>query len=95
MQRDDYHATRDCIILFALVGALGYGSFWLWGQGHAYAAAFTFWCYCTVYTSSGDSRWHECGHGTAFKTKWMNDFIYEIASFMVFRLPETWRPVTG
>ena len=23
-----------------------------------------------------DSRWHECSHGTAFKTPWMNDVIY-------------------
>ena len=26
-----------------------------------------------LYGSRRDSRWHECGHGTAFKTRWMND----------------------
>jgi len=31
------------------------------------------------------------GHGTAFKTRWMNDVIYQIASFMVMRNPVTWR----
>ena len=39
----------------------------------------TWWCvpfflvYGVLYGSSTDSRWHECGHGTAFKTRWMND----------------------
>ena len=35
--------------------------------------------YGALYGSSMDSRWHECGHRTAFRTKWMNDVIYEIA----------------
>ena len=34
-----------------------------------------------------DSRWHECGHGTAFKTPWMNDVVYQIACFMIIREP--------
>ena len=38
-----------------------------------------------------DSRWHECGHGTAFKTRWMNDVVYQIASFMILREPTVWR----
>jgi len=91
MQRDDYHASRDTVILFILIFSFGYGSYSLYQHGYTWTAAFTFWCYCTLYTSSGDSRWHECGHGTAFKTKWLNDVVYELASFMVFRLPETWR----
>ena len=41
--------------------------------------------------ASSDSRWHECGHGTAFKTRWMNDALYQIASFMVLREPTVWR----
>ena len=50
-----------------------------------------FFVYGVLYGSACDSRWHECGHGTAFKTRWMNDVIYEIASFMVMRNPVTWR----
>ena len=38
-----------------------------------------------MYASTSDSRWHEAGHGTAFKTDWMNNALYEIASFMVCR----------
>ena len=31
------------------------------------------------------------GHGTAFKTDWMNNALYEIASFMVMRESTVWR----
>jgi fatty acid desaturase len=51
-----------------------------------------FWlAYGVLYGSASDSRWHECGHGTAFRTKWMNDWVYEIASFMIMRNSATWR----
>ena len=79
MKRDDYHATRDTVILFSLIFSSAYASYQFWQTESYYLFAFTFWIYCTLYTSSGDSRWHECGHGTAFKTKWKNDLLYEIA----------------
>jgi len=44
-----------------------------------------------LYGSATDSRWHECGHGTAFKTRWMNDVVYHIACFMIMREPTIWR----
>jgi fatty acid desaturase len=47
--------------------------------------------YSTLYASTSDSRWHETGHGTAFKTDWMNNALYEIASFMVMRESTVWR----
>ena len=50
-----------------------------------------FFVYGVLYGSSSDSRWHECGHGTAFKTRWMNDVVYQIACFMLMRNPVTWR----
>ena len=31
------------------------------------------------------------GHGTAFKTRWMADALYQVASFMVLRRPTVWR----
>lgn len=91
MQRDDSHALKDTAVLFGVILTAAIGSHWAWNAGYPYLGAFLFWVYCTFYTSSGDSRWHECGHGTAFKTKWMNDVMYEVASFMVFRLPDVWR----
>jgi fatty acid desaturase len=47
--------------------------------------------YGVLYGSSSDSRWHECGHGTAFKTRWLNDVVYHIACFMILREPTVWR----
>mmetsp|Transcript_22313 Transcript_22313/g.58224 ORF Transcript_22313/g.58224 Transcript_22313/m.58224 type:complete len:482 (+) Transcript_22313:52-1497(+) len=91
MKRDDYHALRDTAILFTVLALTAFGSLRLWQAGWVVAAAVVYLTYATFYTSGGDSRWHECGHGTAFKTKWMNDVMYEIASFMVFRLPDVWR----
>jgi fatty acid desaturase len=91
MQRDDYHATRDTLLLFAIIGGSAYASLLFWQQGSYCLFSLFFWIYCTFYTSSGDSRWHECGHGTAFKTKWLNDAMYHTASFIVFREPLVWR----
>jgi fatty acid desaturase len=88
MQRSDGPAIRDTVIWIAAILGSAAGAIWFWG---------TWWCvpfflvYGVFYASSSDSRWHECGHGTAFKTPWMNDVIYEIASFMQMRNPVTWR----
>ena len=88
MKRDDGPATRDTVLWFgflALFGGLGVAT---WGS---------WWCvpfflaYGVLYGSAGDSRWHECGHGTAFKTPWKNDAVYQIASFMMMRNPVVWR----
>jgi len=90
-RRDDYHALRDTGILLSVLLVAGYASCTLWQLGRYGPFSLAFWVYCTFYTSSGDSRWHECGHGTAFRTRWMNDVLYEVASFMVFRPSRVWR----
>jgi len=88
MQRRDGPAIRDTLLWFALLAASGAGGYLTWG---------TWWCvpcfaaYGVLYASASDSRWHECGHGTAFKTRWMNDFVYQLASFMVLREAVPWR----
>ena len=88
MQRSDGPAIRDTILWIALHVVSAAGGIYFWG---------TWWCvpfflvYGVLYGSACDSRWHECGHGTAFKTRWMNDVVYQIASFMVMRNPVTWR----
>jgi len=51
-----------------------------------------FWlAYGVLYGSAMDSRWHECGHGTAFKTRWMNRWVYQIACFCMIRDPHCWK----
>jgi fatty acid desaturase len=88
MQRSDGPAIRDTaiwVLAFVVTAAGGiyfYGSWW----------CVPFWlAYGVLYGSSSDSRWHECGHGTAFKTRWMNKVVYQIACFMIMRNPTVWR----
>lgn len=88
MKRSDGPATRDTLLwlgLLALTGGLGA---YFWGS---WIAVPFFLVYGVLYGSAGDSRWHECGHGTAFKTQWKNDVVYQIACFMMIRNPVVWR----
>ena len=88
MQRSDSPAIRDTILWIALHILFAAGGIWFWGTWWAVP----FWlAYGVVYGSACDSRWHECGHGTAFRTGWMNDVVYHIASFQVMRNPINWR----
>lgn len=88
MRRTDGPATRDTLIWVGLLVAFGGGGVALWGTWWAVPC---FLAYGVLYGSAGDSRWHECGHGTAFKTPWKNDVVYQIASFMMMRNPTAWR----
>jgi fatty acid desaturase len=88
MQRSDGPAIRDSIILYGTMIALAAAGIVLWPSW--WSVPF-FLAYAVLYGSASDSRWHECGHGTAFKTGWMNDVVYHIASFMVVRNPYVWR----
>lgn len=88
MERKDGPAIRDTLIwlglmiTFAAIGIALWPSWW----------SLPFWlAYGVLYGSAGDSRWHECGHGTAFKTRWMNRVVYQIACFCMIRNPIGWR----
>ena len=88
MQRSDGPAIRDTVILFAAMAALAAVGIALWPSW----ASVPFWlAYGVLYGSAMDSRWHECSHGTAFRTRWMNDWLYQVASFCMVRNPVTWR----
>jgi len=88
MQRRDGPAIRDTLLWFALLiitgtlGCLTWGTWW---------TILPFTVYGVLYGSCSDSRWHESLHRTAFKTVWMNDALYELASFMVLRESVPWR----
>ncbi|MCP4384051.1 MAG: fatty acid desaturase [Hyphomicrobiales bacterium] len=47
--------------------------------------------YGVLCASASDSRWHEMGHRTAFRTRWLNDVVYQVASFLMLREPTVWR----
>ncbi len=88
MEKSDAIATRDTLIwigamvVFAGIGIALWPSWW----------SAPFWAaYGVLYGSASDSRWHECGHRTAFKTAWKNEVVYQIACFMLMRNPVVWR----
>ena len=88
MRRSDGPAIRDTALWFGALFVSGAAGYALWGS---WWAVIPFAIYGVLYGSASDSRWHECGHGTAFKTPWMNDAVYNIACFMIFREPTVWR----
>jgi Na+-transporting NADH:ubiquinone oxidoreductase subunit F len=88
LERKDGPALRDTIIWFGLIIGFGVLTWMLWGSGWA---ILPYICYAVLYASTSDSRWHESSHGTAFKTDWMNNALYEVASFMVMRESTVWR----
>lgn len=88
MQKSDAIALRDTVIWLGAMCATAVVAVALWPS--LWSAPFWL-VYGVLYGSGGDSRWHECGHRTAFKTAWMNDAVYQIASFMMMRNPVVWR----
>ncbi len=88
MQRKDGPAIRDTAIWLGAMAVLGGFGALLWGS---WLAVPFFLGYGVLYGSASDSRWHEAGHGTAFRTRWMNDAVYQVASFMIMRDPTVWR----
>lgn len=88
MQRSDAPALRDTAIWLGSMLVFAAGGIYFWGTW--WAVPFLL-AYGVLYGSASDSRWHECGHGTAFRTQWMNRAVYQIACFMIMRNPVTWR----
>jgi fatty acid desaturase len=88
MQRSDMPAILDTVIWLGSMIVFAGFAIYFWPS--AWSIPF-FLCYGVLYGSASDSRWHEAGHGTAFKTAWMNDAVYQIACFMIVRNPATWR----
>ena len=87
-QRSDLRAGIDVVLwLVLLVGA---GS-WAWVALGSWWAIPAFVVYGALYGGAADPRWHECGHGTAFRTSWLNELVYFPASFMLLREPTVWR----
>ncbi len=90
VQRGDARAIRDTLLWYACIVASGVLAYVAW-RAHSWWAVPAFLLYGTLYCNPADSRWHESGHGTAFKTSWMNKALYQAASFQVFRRPTIWR----
>ncbi|ROT97682.1 fatty acid desaturase [Histidinibacterium lentulum] len=84
MRREDAAPLRDTALwigLLLLFGALGIAT---WGTLWAIPV---FAVYGLLYATAADSRWHEMGHGTAFRTRWLNDVVFQFASFLLIANP--------
>ena len=88
MKRSNFPALWHVLLWFALIAASGAVAYLVWPTWWAVPAFFV---YSTILVGSSDPRWHECGHGTAFKTGWLNDAVYNFASFNLMREPTVWR----
>lgn len=88
MRRRNGPALLNTAIWFALLAAFAVGIVMTWGT---WVWIPLFLVYSVLYGSASDSRWHEAGHGTAFRTQWLNDALYQVASFMNLKEPTFWR----
>ncbi|MEP7203501.1 MAG: fatty acid desaturase family protein [Ilumatobacteraceae bacterium] len=88
MARRNGPAIRDTLLWFGLLALFGGLGVYLW---FSVWSLLSFAVYGVLYGSASDARWHECGHGTAFRTRWMNVVVYYIACFMIMRDPTVWR----
>jgi fatty acid desaturase len=88
MRRSDAPALRDTALWLGTAVASAAAGIVLWGTWWAVPC---FAVYGVLYGSASDSRWHEAGHGTAFKTRWLDQAVYQIASFCMMRNPTVWR----
>lgn len=81
IKRNDEIALRDFGLWLGLLLFSGAGAVWTWG---------TWWClpffavYGTLYACA-DHRHHELSHGTPFKTRNYNEFLYHLCAFMTLR----------
>jgi fatty acid desaturase len=88
MRRSDHLAIRDTIIwIGSMAVSAGLGCYF-WGS---WLAVPFFIVYGVLYGSASESRRHEAGHGTPFKTRWMNNALFHFASFLMMRDPTVWR----
>jgi Na+-transporting NADH:ubiquinone oxidoreductase subunit F len=88
MERRDLRPIVDLIIWVGLIVGLAALAWSLRGSWWALPA---FIAYGAVAGGAADSRWHESGHGTAFRTPWLNDLVYYPASFLLGRSATFWR----
>jgi fatty acid desaturase len=86
-KRKDSPGWINTITYFSILIISGYIAFLTWGTWWALPAFFV---YGTIYAFS-NARWHEYGHRSVFKTRWLNDFFYYISSFFSYFEPVSWR----
>ena len=82
MQRSNARAARDTILWLGLIIGLAVVIVLTWFSWYSVPLLVV---YGALYGGAADSRWHEMGHGTAFRWQPANTVIYHLASFMLWR----------
>ena len=86
-KRRDGPGWINTIAYFVTLFVTGYLSYLSWGTWWAVPAFFAY----GIVSGFAAARWHEYGHRSVFKTRWLNNFFYEISSFIAFFEPVSWR----
>ena len=87
LEKSDISGFKHIFIFFSSLIVFGYLAFATWGTIWSFIF---FFIYGNIYCCS-DSIWHETGHKTAFKSKYWNNFFYEISSYMNAFEPVRWK----
>jgi MocE subfamily Rieske [2Fe-2S] domain protein len=81
MQRDNLHGALHVGLWFFLLGVTGFLAYWTMKTFGAGWSVPVFLFYGVIYCAC-DARWHECSHGTVFRTPWLNEAVHFIATAM-------------
>jgi fatty acid desaturase len=84
MQRSDGPAIAHTALWLGLLIASGIAGALTW---RSWWSLPIFFVYGTLAGSGADARCHEAGHGTAFKTRWMNEIVFQLGCFFTMREP--------
>ena len=85
-KKSNLKGFQHIVLYFSLLLFLGYMSITTWGTWWTF---FWLWLYGVLFAAS-NPIWHECGHRTAFKSKFLNEVFYQIGSFMTDFEPTRW-----
>ena len=86
-KKSDLKGLIHIFIFFSLLIFTGYLSFYNWGT---WLGIFWLLIYGNIYCFS-NALWHETGHRTAFKSKFLNEIFYYISCYMACFEPIRWR----
>ena len=75
MQRSDLQGAFQTLGHLGLWAVCGAATAWFFTRGLWLPFALALWCQGTVGTFLRGLATHELGHGTVFKTKWLNGFF--------------------
>ena len=72
------------LLLLFITGYIAYLTWCTWWAIHAFLV------YGNIYSFS-NARWHEFVHRSVFRTRWLNDFFYQVFSLMDYFEAFKWR----